>query len=99
MPDSATGNERQPVPDRQRLAFADFLARETGNPYAAWYVNHCQRDLRRDFELRLYRMARSEKTYSDNKQLPEDRGNALWLEDIGEVVLILPFRIPTGIFS
>lgn len=80
------GNERQPVPDRQRLAFADFLARETGNPYAAWYVNHCQRDLRRDFELRLYRMARSEKTYSDNKQLPEDRGNALWLEDIGEVV-------------
>lgn len=80
------GNERQPVPDRQRLAFADFLARETGDPYAAWYVNHCQRDLRRDFELRLYRMARSEKTYSDNKQLPEDRGNALWLEDIGEVV-------------
>lgn len=80
------GNERQPVPDRQRLAFADFLARETGNPYAAWYVNHCQRDLRRDFELRLYRMARSKKTYSDNKQLPEDRGNALWLEDIGEVV-------------
>ena len=80
------GNERQPVPDRQRLAFADFLARETGNPYAAWYVNHCQRNLRRDFELRLYRMARSEKTYSDNKQLPEDRGNALWLEDIGEVV-------------
>ena len=80
------GNERQPIPDRQRMAFVDFLARETGNPYAAWYANHCSRQVRSDFEMRLYRMARSNKTYSQSKELPKDRPNAVWLEDIGEVL-------------
>ena len=80
------GNERQPIPDRQRMAFVDFLARETGDPYAAWYANHCGRQVRSDFEMRIYRMARSNKTYSQSKELPKDRPNAIWLEDIGEVL-------------
>ena len=80
------GNERQPIPDRQRMAFVDFLARETGDPYAAWYANHCGRQARSDFEMRLYRIARGGKTYSQSKELPKDRPNAVWLEDIGEVL-------------
>ena len=79
------GNERQPTPDRQRLGIADFLAREIGNPYAKWYASHCTRDLRRDYETRIYRMARVAKDYPYTKDLPADRPNAVWMEDMGEV--------------
>ena len=80
------GNERQTAPDRQRLAFADFLAKELGNPYSAWYATSCQRELRRDFDMRLYRMATSGKTYTASKTLLPNSTKALWLEDIGEVL-------------
>ena len=79
-------NERATTPDRQRLAFSDFLAKELDNPYSAWYATNCQRELRRDFDMRLYRMATSWKTYTASKTLLPSSTKALWYEDIGEVV-------------
>ena len=40
-----------------RSAFAEFLARETGDPYAAWYTSIDKR-YEMDDEMRLYRMVR-----------------------------------------
>jgi hypothetical protein len=79
-------NERAAAPDRQRLSFEDFLAKELDNPYAAWYATNCQRELRRDFDMRLYRMATGWKTYTASKTLLPSSTKALWYEDIGEVV-------------
>ena len=79
------GNERQLTPDRQRAAFADFLARELDDPYAAWYASHLNRDVRNDFDMRLYRMARGHITYPNVRELPDGATKALWLEDIGQM--------------
>ncbi len=78
-------NERQLTPDRQRAAFADFLARETGDPYAQWYASHLNRTVRGDFEMRIYRMARGHIAYPNVKPLPEGAAKALWMQDIGQM--------------
>ena len=78
-------NERQTTPDRQRAAFADFLARETGDPYAQWYASHLNRTVRGDFEMRIYRMARGHIAYPNVKPLPEGATKALWMQDIGQM--------------
>ena len=78
-------NERQLTPDRQRAAFADFLARELDDPYAAWYASHLNREVRNDFDMRIYRMARGHIAYPNVKPLPEGAEKALWLEDIGQM--------------
>ena len=78
-------NERQLTPDRQRAAFADFLARELDDPYAAWYASHLNRTIRGDFEMRIYRMARGHLTYPNIKTLPEGSTKALWMMDIGQM--------------
>lgn len=78
------GSERRDEPGRQRAAFADFLAKETGDEYAGWYAGQCSDLVKQDFELRLYRMAR---TKSYDTALPSDAPKMKWYKDIGEVVM------------
>lgn len=49
-------SEKGSEPNRLVAAFADYLACETGDSYAGWYAGECRELLRRDYELRLYRM-------------------------------------------
>lgn len=78
------GNEKSDTPYRQRVAFADFLARETGNAYAGWYADQCRSTLRQDIELRLYRMT---SLHDYATQLPEDYPKFVWYKDAGEVAM------------
>lgn len=78
-------NEKWNEPDRQRMAFVDYLARELKDPYAAWYASRCTRILRGDYDSRLYRMARGRIAYPNEKALPAGSAKALWMKDIGQV--------------
>lgn len=78
--DSESGTE----PMRQRIAFADFLARETGNAYAGWYADQCHATLLTDVDMRLYRMA-SPRTYPT--ALPNEKEKFVWYKDAGEVAM------------
>lgn len=71
-------------PLRIRSAFADFLVRETGDPYAAWYssLNDSYKD---EFETRLYRMACG-KQRPECESLPSDAPHAVFFSDCGEMV-------------
>lgn len=72
------------APFRTRLAFADFIARETGDVYAGWYAASDGQTLE-DITLRLYRMARSHISYgTELKQ--EEVDNFIWYKDMGEGV-------------
>lgn len=77
------GGESDETPNRQRVAFADFLARENGDTYAAWYANECADAREADIIMRFYRMA-SQKTYA-GEELPANAPKLLWHKDIGEV--------------
>lgn len=77
-------SEKGDEPGRQRVAFADFLARETGDAYAGWYADQCRDLLLQDYELRLYRMARN-RTYLT--ELPDDCPKFVWYKDAGEVAM------------
>ena len=78
------GSEKREKPGRQRAAFADFLARETGDAYAGWYAGECQKDVVQDVELRLYRMV-NPATYATD--FPASAPKLKWYKDIGEVVM------------
>ena len=78
-------NEKATTPDRQRVAFADFLARETGDGYASWYARQCDAALVNDVDMRLYRMM-SPKTYSGD-DFPPYSPKLLWYKDAGEVAI------------
>lgn len=78
------GSERGDEPNRLRVAFADFLARETGDAYAGWYAERCNTLLQQDYELRLYRMA-ANRSYST--QLPIEAPKLVWYRDAGEVAM------------
>lgn len=78
------GSEKYDVPQRQRVAFADFLARELGDSYAGWYANTCRADVLNDIDLRIYRMVN---TSAYGTQLPADAPKLKWYKDIGEVVM------------
>ena len=75
-------SERYDEPNRLVAAFADYLARETGDAYAGWYAGECQSLVRQDYELRLYRMC-SDRTYES--VLPETAAKMMWYPDAGEV--------------
>lgn len=75
-------SERYDEPNRLVAAFADYLARETGDAYAGWYAGACQSLVRQDYELRLYRMC-SNRTYES--ALPETAAKMVWYTDAGEV--------------
>lgn len=78
------GNETSNIPPRQRVALADYIARETGDPYAVWYCNETKA-ARGDFDTRLQRMA-SQKSFPVDAPLPEDAPKALWMKDTGEML-------------
>lgn len=79
------GNERQLYPDRQRVALADYIARETKDPYAVWYCNE-NKNYSSDFDTRIYRIAKFDKTYPTEQELPANTPKALWLKDTGEML-------------
>lgn len=71
-------------PLRIRSAFADFLARNTGDPYAIWYSSVNDR-YKTESETRLYRMA-SGKLRSESVLLPSNAPKAVWFRDCGEMI-------------
>ena len=73
------------TPPRQRVALADYIARETSDPYAIWYCNE-NKNATDDFDMRLYRIGKSNKTYAVNQPLPADAPKAVWFKDLGEMV-------------
>lgn len=77
-------SEKGSEPNRLRVAFADFIARETGDSYAGWYSNQCRESLVQDYELRLYRMVNN-RTYTTD--LPDGYDKMIWYKDAGEVVM------------
>lgn len=79
------GNESYSSPTRQRVALADYIARETGDPYAIWYCNETK-VARDDIDMRLYRIGKSDKTYLATQPLPAEAPKAIWFEDTGEMV-------------
>lgn len=79
------GNEGGNVPQRQRVALADYIARETGDPYASWYCN-VTKAARGDFDMRLARIGNAGKAIPAKLSLPDDAPKALWFKDTGEMV-------------
>ena len=77
-------SEKGSEPNRLVAAFADYLACETGNSYAGWYAGECRELLRRDYELRLYRMC-TEQDY--NTAFPAGADKMVWYKDAGEVAM------------
>lgn len=71
-------------PLRIRSAFADLLARTTGDPYAAWYSS-INRLYLEETETRLYRMA-GKKQRPAASGLPTDAPKAVWFKDAGEMI-------------
>lgn len=76
------GHEKNPEPNRQMAAFADFLAREVGDGYAAWYATNRPDLVHDDWEMRIYRMC-NEDTYTG--ALPDNVPLLTWYKDAGEV--------------
>lgn len=77
-------SEKGTEPNRLIAAFADYLACETGDSYAAWYAGECRDLLRRDYELRLYRMC-TDQDY--DTAFPADAAKIVWYKDAGEVAM------------
>lgn len=73
-------------PLRVRSGYADFIARETGDAYAAWYssINMLYTT---DYEYRLYRMV-SGKQRPTVIKAPVNASKAVWFKDSGEVIYI-----------
>jgi len=76
--------KRNGKPLRIRSAFADFLARTTNDPYAAWYSAANNR-YNTESETRLYRLASGKQRPADC-ELPADAPKAVWFRDCGEMV-------------
>ena len=78
------GQERNPEPNRQMAAFADFLARETGDSFATWYASQRPDLVRDDWELRVYRMCNTD---SYPGTVPSEVPMLTWYRDAGEVAM------------
>lgn len=88
------GHEKSDSPTRLRVAFADFIAREAKDPYAAWYVNSCNKIHQSDFEFRLYRMIKGATAYA-HSELPSGMDRMLHYKDCGEVVMHSDLKNPS----
>lgn len=78
-------SERYTSTNRQYPALADFIASETGDPYAAWYASENKSILSGDYELRLYRMTRQNSAY--DADVPEELPGMVFYPDAGEVAM------------
>lgn len=79
------GHETPTYSPRQRVALADYMARETGDPYAIWYCNE-NKNVHTDFDMRLLRLGSQDKNYPADQPLPADAPKAVWFQDVGEMV-------------
>lgn len=79
-----SGISSENSPFRLRVAFADVIARELHDPYAAWYVKACGKTVHGDIAMRLYRMAKSHIPYNADSLKELDFENFIWYKDIGE---------------
>lgn len=73
-------------PGRVQVGFMDFLARETGDSYATWYVKECAAVLKTNIDMRLYRIAQGDASYTAPELGDNDFENFIWHKDIGEGV-------------
>ena len=73
-------------PARMQVGFMDFLAREVGDSYAAWYVKECAVMLKTNLDMRLYRIAQGDADYTAPELSENDFENFIWHKDIGEGV-------------
>ena len=73
-------------PGRVQVGFMDFLARETGDSYAAWYAKECAVVLKDNFDMRLYRIAQGDADYTAAELDDSAFENFIWHKDIGEGV-------------
>ena len=64
------GNESFNYVSRQRAALADYIARETGDPYAIWYCNE-NKTATADMDMRIYRIASADKIYLPAHHFPK----------------------------
>lgn len=71
-------------PLRIRSAFADFIARTTGDPYATWYSSINDR-YKSESETRLYRMTSGGQRPA-KAELPADAPKTVWFRDCGEMI-------------
>lgn len=78
------GQEKNTEPNRQMAAFADFLARETGDAFATWYATSRPDLVRDDWELRIYRMCNTDTYLGD---MATDFPMLTLFEDAGEVAI------------
>lgn len=78
-------SERYTTTNRVYPAFADFLAAETGDSYAAWYASQNASLLATDYDLRLYRMTRLNNGYAN--EMPDDASGMTVYHDAGEVAM------------
>lgn len=79
--DGSSGGD---TPSRQRIAFADFLARRTGDAYACWYAGKGIDLLLSDFLLRLDRIVGGS-LYAT--EAPQQVEKMVWYKDTGEAVM------------
>lgn len=87
------GNEKNPEPNRQMAAFADFLARERGDAFATWYATSRPDLVHDDWEMRLYRMCNPD-TYAGT--IPDNVPLLTWYRDAGEVTMHSALTDPTS---
>ncbi len=79
------GHEQMnPKPRRIRSAFADYISRMTGDPYATWYSTVDKRYMD-ESETRIFRMAMN-RPRKELQDLPEDAPKAVWFKDSGEMI-------------
>lgn len=78
------GHERFTDAGKTRVAFADFLARETEDIYAGWYVEQYKDLLLEDETMVIYRLTSGD--YSNN-EVPESLDKIIWWKDAGEVAM------------
>lgn len=79
------GNEIPNSPTRERVALADYIARELNDPYAIWYCNETKQ-AHGDFDLRLLRIANLKPFPAGPTELPVDAPKAVWMKDTGEML-------------
>ncbi|MDE6267688.1 MAG: DUF4962 domain-containing protein [Muribaculaceae bacterium] len=78
-------SESRQTPNHQMASMADFLAYQTGDPYAEWYALQCGKLVESDYEMRIYRVCRGPQSYNN---LPEGGIDMLhWNKDCGEVAM------------
>lgn len=79
------GHEQMnPKPLRIRSAFADLMARATGDAYSTWYSSLNTRYID-EYETRLYRLASGKKRPATS-ELPGNAPKAVWFKDSGEMI-------------